>query len=57
MLRYQQDACQGMACGLSVLNTKMICSDLEMQIKMFLAIRSVEARVSTGKISSTSCAD
>lgn len=57
MLRYQQDACQGMACGLSVLNTKMICSDLEMQIKMFLAIRSVEARVSTGKISSTSWAD
>jgi len=46
-----------MACGLSVLNTKMICSDFEMQIKMFLAIQSVEASVSTGKISSTDWAD
>ena len=58
MLGYQQDTYQGMVLGLwAVFNIKMIRPDLQMQIKMFLATQSVEASVSTGKISSTNWAD
>lgn len=51
MLEYQQDTVKThvkrwfLVCVLSVLNIKMGCSGLEMQIKMFSAIKSVEACV------------
>ena len=46
-----------MVLGLFTFCLKMECSDLEVQIKMFSAIKSVEAGVSTRKISSTNWAD